>query len=443
MRAVLAVSLSLCILAAAAPTEGQSASSPPSPQVTFTRDVAPILQQNCQVCHRPDTFAPMSLMTYEQVRPWARAVKAQVMARTMPPWFIERHVGIQDYIGNRALTDEQIATIARWVDEGAVQGDLADLPLPRTFPARDQWNFGEYGAPDLVLSMPEDYIMPGSGSDHWPIIRLDPKLTEDRYIAAIQMMATKGYRSLHHAQSALLPPTTEGTLVSHEAGEFLNEYAIGKGADVFGANAARLMKAGSQVSVELHLHPAYGGEETPVNVALGIKFHPKGYKPKHDAVSKKVPYGAIDIRPGEPNGRVDGYLHLPAPTRLLSWQPHMHNRGKAACIVAILPSSTGVSSRAETLSCAGFNSNWHLNYVYTDESAPLLPAGTVLQTIQWYDNSAANKNNTDPDAQLTHGQRTIDEMGGAWISYYHMSEEEYKQELAARGARNVHTSADQ
>ena len=449
MRFIHSISLTLAMSSYAVAAAGQS---PPPREVTFAKDVAPILQNHCQVCHRPNTFAPMSLLTYEEARPWARSIKAKVAAREMPPWFIDKTLGIQEYRNDVSLSDAEIETIVKWVDSGAPQGNVADMPPPSRFPDERQWQFGQYGEPDLVVSLPKDYVMPGSGPDHWPSILIDPKLTEDRYIAGIQVIPTKGYQSIHHIRTMLIPPLRPGeseteSQQGEEAGIFLNEYAVGKGADLFSDSSARLLKAGTKFNVTLHLHPNYSdqsGKATPVNVALGLKFHPKGYKPQHIALTDKVPYGAIDIRPGDPNARVDGYYRLLEPTRLLSWQPHMHNRGKYACILALIPpvddktdGITGLRSQRHelrTLSCARFSFNWHLNYVYMDDSAPLLPAGTILQTIQWHDNSAANKNNTDPDAMVTRGDRTIDEMAGAWISFHHMSEEEFKKEVDERKA---------
>ena len=140
----------------------------------------------------------------------------------------------------------------------------------------------------------------------------------------------------------------------------------------------------------------------------------------------------VDLRPHTDNIRSDGYLTLKKAARLLSFQPHMHNRGKAECLEAIYP-----TGRVETLSCAKFRFNWHLNYVYSDDAAPLLPAGTVLHSIMWHDNTAANPFNPDPDAQITYGQRTIDEMASAWISWYYMSDEDFKKETEARRARRT------
>jgi hypothetical protein len=448
MRFILTSSLVLVALTATVPAAAQS---PASNEVTFTKHIAPILQKNCQVCHRPDTFAPMSLLTYEEARPWARSIKAKVVAREMPPFYIDRNVGIQKFSNDVSLTDAEIESISKWVDAGAPKGSDADMPPPRVFADERQWQFGKYGEPDLVVSFSQDYMMPTTGPDHWPSIVIDPKLTDDRYIAGVQIIPTKGYRLIHHIRSSLVPPSTASDSSEGEGGEvmgrFLNEYAIGKGADLFPEGSGRLIKAGTKISVGLHLHPNYGEvseDVTPVNIALGLKFHPKGYKPKHIVISDSGKYPGIDIKPNDPNARVDGYFFLRKPTRLLSWQPHMHNRGKASCILAIIPAPEGIGGDGltsaqpgfETLNCAKFTFNWHLNYVYADDAAPLLPAGTMLHTIQWFDNSAANKTNTDPTAQVTRGNRTIDEMSGGWLSFYEMSEEAYKEELAQRGAQS-------
>lgn len=432
--------LALIMVTTSLEAAAQSRTSPdPVPTVTFTKDIAPILQNRCQVCHRPNTFAPMPLVTYEHVRPWARAIRAQVLGRHMPPWFIEKDLGVQHFKDDRSLTDKEIGTILAWVDGGAVMGAPSDMPPPRTFPDDAQWQFGE---PDLVVRLPQDYVVPAVGSDRFPSVLVDPKLTEDRYIAAVQIIASKGYRAVHHIRTALVPPNNEpipGTqadrpLGVEQMGAFLNEYALGKGADVFPDGSGRLIKAGTKINVAFHVHPL--GEETQVNIALGLKLHPKGYKPKRPVISMIVDNFDFDIRPNDPNARVDAYSLLTKPTRLLSWQPHMHNRGKAACIEAIVPLPNG-NSRIQPINCARFTSNWHMNYVYDDDAAPLLPTGTVLHLINWYDNTSANKNNPDPDAQLTFGQRTIDEMSGTWLSLYEMTEAEFSEEVAAREAQKT------
>jgi hypothetical protein len=404
-------------------------------QVTFTKDVAPIFQERCQICHRAGTFAPMSLVTYEQARPWARSIKQKVLAREMPPWFIDKNIGVQHFSNDASLSDEEIATIVKWVDGGALEGKPSDLPPPRQFPDGQAWQIGK---PDLIVTLPKDVVVKAKGPDWWPDILVDPGLTEDRYIQAVQIIPAKGHAVIHHIRTSIVEPDAgtrhSGQLdgnVALEVGEqgvFLNEYAVGKGGDMFPDGSGRLIKAGTKINFQFHLHSS--GVETPANVALGLKLYPKGYVPNHAITSLTVGVNEIDLRPHETNVRSDGYMPLIKPARLLSFQPHMHNRGKAECLEAIYP-----SGKTEMLSCARFLFNWHLNYVYADDAAPLLPAGTILHSIMWHDNSAENKFNPDPDAQITWGERTIDEMGSAWLSYYYMSDDDFKQEVAARKAK--------
>ena len=437
MRFIVPMSLGVVIMVATVPMKaGQSVTG--QTQVTFTTDIAPILQKNCQVCHRPRSIAPMSLLTYEDARPWARSMKQKVVLREMPPWFIDKTVGIQHFSNDRSLTEDEIATIVKWVDAGAPQGNPADMPPPREFPDAETWQIGK---PDLIVTLPKDIIVAAKAPDQWPDILVDPGLTEDRYIQGVQIIPAKGYPVIHHIRTSIVEPTdanrssgrlddTDGSLEVGEQGVFLNEYAIGKQGDVFPEGSGRLIKAGTKINFQLHLHAI--GKDTPTNVALGLKFYPMGYVPQHVISSTTVSAPQVDIRPHTDNIRSDGYLTLKKAARLLSFQPHMHNRGKAECLEAIYP-----TGRVETLSCAKFRFNWHLNYVYSDDAAPLLPAGTVLHSIMWHDNTAANPFNPDPDAQITYGQRTIDEMGSAWLSWYYMSDEDFKRETEARRAHRT------
>lgn len=437
MRFVLPVSLALVVTCATAPMKaGQSATG--QAQITFTKDVAPILQNNCQVCHRPGSIAPMSLLTYEDARPWARSIKQKVAVREMPPWFIDKNVGVQHFSNDRSLTDDEIATIVTWVDAGAPQGNPADMPPPRHFADAETWQIGQ---PDLIVTLPKDILVPAKAPDQWPDVLVDAGLTEDRYIQGVQIIPAKGFPVIHHIRTSIVEPTdanrssgrldgTDGSLAVGEQGVFLNEYAIGKQGDVFPEGSGRLIKVGTKINFQLHLHSS--GKDTPTNVSLGLKFYPIGYVPQHVISSTTVSAPQVDIRPRTDNIRSDGYLMLKKAARLLSFQPHMHNRGKAECLEAIYP-----TGRVETLSCAKFRFNWHVNYVYSDDAAPLLPAGTVLHSIMWHDNTAANPFNPDPDAQITYGQRTIDEMASAWISWYYMSDEDFQKETEARRARRT------
>ena len=151
--------------------------------VTFTRDVAPILQRSCQTCHHPGSIAPMSLLTYEEVRPWARAMKLRVSNREMPPWFVDRTIGVRNFKDDPSLSDAEIATIVKWVDGGAPRGNPADMPPPRQFPDESKrWHIGK---PDLVVTMPYDHVIPPDGADWWGYYMADLPLDQDRYILAV------------------------------------------------------------------------------------------------------------------------------------------------------------------------------------------------------------------------------------------------------------------
>ena len=245
---------------------GTACAQEPAAQVTFTKDVAPILQQRCQTCHRPDTFAPMSLLTYEEARPWAKSIKQKVVAREMPPWYIDKNVGVHNFKNDVSLTDREIATLVKWADSGAPKGNPADMPPPRKFEDNDTWHMGQ---PDLIVQLPKDILVPAAGADRWIDILADAGLTEDRYIKGIEIRTMKGFRSVHHVTTSMKHPDDpdDGDNVQ---GTFLNEYALGKNADVFPEGAGRLIKAGTKINFNLHLHST--GQETMANVALGLSL---------------------------------------------------------------------------------------------------------------------------------------------------------------------------
>jgi hypothetical protein len=423
-------------IASASAVVGQSPSNAAAQaQVTFTKQVAPILQARCQTCHHSGTFAPMSLVTYEETRPYAKAIKAKVAAREMPPWFIDKNVGVQNFSNDVSLTDAEIATITKWVDGGAPQGNPADMPPARHFDDSESWLIGQ---PDVIVTLPKDFIVSANAPDQWPDILVDPHLSDDRYIKGVQIIPLKGFPVIHHIRTSVVQPAdatlhsgkldaTDGTLQVGEQGVLLNEYAVGKKGDIFPDGSGRLISAGTKINFQMHLHAV--GQETPINVALGLKFYPKGYTPQHVISATTVSAPEVDIRPNTDNIRSDGYLVLKQAARLLSFQPHMHDRGKRECLEAIYR-----HVKVQTLSCVRFRFNFHVNYIYKDEAAPLLPAGTVLHSIMWHDNTINNRFNPDPDAQITYGGRTVDEMASAWISWYYMSDQDFKKETEARKA---------
>ncbi|HEV8315957.1 MAG TPA: hypothetical protein VGQ10_01020 [Vicinamibacterales bacterium] len=398
-------------------------------QVTFTKDVAPILQRSCVTCHRTGELAPMPLTTYEEVRPWIRSIKTRVAAREMPPWHIDRNIGIQKFKDDPSLSDEEIATIVSWVDAGAPRGNPADMPPRRVFPDAMQWGIGK---PDLVVKYPA-YTVPAAGPDLFGNLYSNFGITESRYIKAVQTKpATRAARRVvHHALSHAVDDAVDDT-AALETSQFLVEYAAGKNGEIYPENSGVLLEAGKKAMVSYHLHSI--GEETKAEIELGLVFHPKGYVPKHVRQSRQLarPFVDLDI-PGGAVSRVDGYAFLQKPAVITAFQPHMHSRGKRQCLELIYP-TRGQSAYSEVISCANFNYNWHLVYNYADDVAPLAPAGTVLHTITWFDNSSANRFNPDPRNWVGDGQRTIDEMGFAWIGWYDLTNEEYKELLNARKA---------
>ncbi|SVC49165.1 uncharacterized protein METZ01_LOCUS302019, partial [marine metagenome] len=199
----------------------------PGDQVTFTKHVAPILQRSCQVCHRPGSIAPMSLLTYEEARPWARAIKEHVVNRIMPPWYIDKRIGIQGFKADKSLSGEEIATIVRWVDNGAPRGNLADMPPPREFQNMDQWHIGE---PDWIVEIPEPFVVKAEAADWWGNLESDSGLTEDRWVKAVETKpSAEGFPVVHHAVTGIVNDETDaGSFL----GSFLNEYALGKNGDI-------------------------------------------------------------------------------------------------------------------------------------------------------------------------------------------------------------------
>ena len=415
--------------------------------VTFTKDVLPILQRSCQGCHRPGAIAPMSLVTYEDVRPWARSIKRNVETREMPPWYVDRRIGIQDFKDDPSLTDDEIATIAAWVEHGSPRGNPADAPPPVEFPSPHEWGIGE---PDLIVSMPEPYILPAEGPDVFPNIYADPGLTTDRYIKAVEVKPDANSLEVVHHVVTTMTEFDEDLA----KGNFLNEYAVGKNGDIFDDNTGRLMQAGTQIRFGMHLHPY--GEEVPVMVHVGLKLHPEGFVPKYQLVSQHM--GDDDdllIPAGEKGVRTDGYTMLTRPAVVTAFQPHLHTRGQAQCIEAIIPQTDAEGNvllqapgtspaplmRQMTLNCVPqWRFNWHLVYNYSEEAAPVFPPGTVIHISTWHDNSDTLRVNPDPRNNVVYGQRTIDEMSFAWVSYYYIDDEEYKARVAAQNAR---TSNDQ
>ena len=407
-----------------------------NPEVTFAKDVAPIFQAKCEACHRPESMAPMSLVTYRDSRPWARAIKDRVVKREMPPWHIDRTVGIQRFKNDRSLTDEQIDTIARWVDAGAPLGDPSDLPPPLEWPDHESWAIG---TPDWLIRTPE-HVMYADGPDWWPDYYVESGLTEDRYVKAIETKPSKnGRRVVHHASSfviqedddTVLSASGDPVVANPDRGARLGEFAPGKYGDIFPEDTGILIKAGATVRFNMHYFAI--GEEVLDSTTVGLVFYPKDVVPKYRVIDPNMGGGCcrdLDI-PANSVTRHDHYFPIRKPVKIISYQPHMHMRGKAQTLEAIYPDGT-----TEILSSVDrFDFNWHVAYVYADDVTPLLPTGTMLHHIGIHDNTAANRNNPDPTQWVGYGARSIDDMFQVHLNLVYLEQEDYERQVAERRAQ--------
>ena len=399
--------------------------------VTFAKDIAPIFQEKCQECHRAGSMAPMSLVTYEETRPWAKSIRQRVISRQMPPWHIDKTVGVQHFKNDMSLTDEQIGAIVRWVDSGAPLGNAKDMPPAKQWGAENEWKAAkDLGPPDLVIKS-DPYTMAAHHQDVWWRPSTDIPLTEPRWVRAVEMRpgTLAGRRITHHAVAYLAQNDPDSILPGSDADvrgrAMLMEWAVGKGYDLYRPDTGKLILPGAQISWDVHIHAV--GEAIRDHVELGIWLYPKGQEPKHrtyltafQAVQGRNRTRNVDI---PPNSIVESqnFTVLPKAAQLENFQPHMHLRGKAMEVEAILPDGT-----TQVVSYVGkFNFNWMTNYIYADDAAPAFPKGTMIRVTAWYDNTTANPNNPDPDQWVGFGDRTVDEMGHAWMNVTYLTDEEY------------------
>lgn len=439
-----------CVIGRAAVTAiglvtGASLQAAAQTPVTFAKDIAPILQRSCQSCHHTNGPAPMSLVTYEEVRPWAKSIQRKTAQREMPPWFIDKTVGIQKFLDDPSLSDHELSKIAAWVERGAPQGNPADMPPPRRFASGNAWSIG---TPDLIVSSPVMTVK-AVGADVWGesgVVRTG--LTEDRYVQAIEVKEVKlhhpeRYRAsvVHHAAVTSGPPDTVTTVPGTGGlgnGRLRYTFELGQNATIYPESAGVLIEAGSAIYFSsTHLHST--GQEEAVRVDVGLKLHPKGYQPKYRQ-SGFVTMGQLndelDIPAGEDNVRFDSFYRMPRPGILTTFEPHMHMSGKRMCIEVFYP-----DGKREMLNCADYNHNWVKVYVYEPDVAPLLPAGTMVHLIGWYNNSSSNPRVSEPRNWKGWGNRTIDDMFINLTKVTWLTEEEYQQELAARKAKQTPIAA--
>jgi hypothetical protein len=429
--------------------------------VTFSKDVAPIFQAKCQGCHQPNSIAPMSLITYQESRPWARSIRERVSTRQMPPWHIDKSVGVQQFKNDMSLNDEQIDTIVRWVDGGAPQGDPKDLPPARPLTTDNQWQGVKdgFGEPDLTVKSPE-YTMPAVHQDTWWRPTSDIPLTEPRWVKMVEMRPTNmaGRKILHHSIAYLVlnnDPDAVNTGTATGPRNFagddlvnrrpqLMEWAIGKSYDLYRPDTGKLLLPGEKISWDEHVHAV--GEEITAGSEIAIWFYPKGQEPTHRSyligftgIKNREPNTAMLDIPPNSIAHTEGFTVLKENTLITNFQPHFHLRGKAMLVEAILP--TGGTQVISYVS--NFNFNWMTNYIYADDAAPAFPKGTVIHVTAFYDNTKNNKFNPDPDQWVGYGDRTVDEMAHAWMNVVYLSDAEYQTWVAEHKARTNSTQNQQ
>jgi hypothetical protein len=398
---------------------------------TFYKDVVPVLEKHCQECHRPGEIAPMSLLTYNDARPWAKAIKEAVLTHKMPPWFADPHVG--KFANDRSLTQAEIDTLVGWVDGGAKPGEPKDAPPPLSF--AEGWTIGK---PDMVLDTGVDFKVPAKGTIDYTYFVVPTGFTEDKWIKDIEVLPgnktvvhhivlyarPKGSRFVADAKPGVpFAPSNDGRGPQGERppqSDRASLYGINGGAyemvSVFvpGGVAyktlpgqARLIPASSDLIFQIHY--TANGKEGMDRSRVGITFA-KG-TPRERVVNAFIMNNSLRIPPGDGNHRVDGKVTLQQTVKLQTMFPHMHVRGKSFEYTATLPNGEA----KVLLDVPKYNFNWQLTYALDQ---PLtLPAGTVLQATAYYDNSPNNPYNPDPAKEVYWGDQTWEEMLAGFVDF--------------------------
>jgi mono/diheme cytochrome c family protein len=406
-------------------------------EVTFHKDITPILQRSCQSCHRPEGVAPMSLVSYDEVVPYAGLIEYRTHLRdragAMPPWYAEKDVGIQDYKQDPSLTDEELAKISSWARNGVPEGDAADAPAPLVFDDATRWTAGE---PDLIVRT-EDITVEGGAPDWWGDIPSIPTgLTEDRYVKSVEIRevndldmvaagGTVGGRNIvHHMIWSTQVFNEDGTAEGIQVPWPVHE--IARNPDIFDQDGGRLLRANSHVvSNSVHLHST--GIDTTGHLEIGFRFHPVGYEPKYRPVSIGLGNGVdISITGNQDNQQLHAYAVLDQPTKIVTFEPHLHAPGERMCLEAIW------GYTVETLSCVGYDHNWVRGYTFGEDSAPLLPEGTVLHITGYMNNTDTNSNVPDSRNWQGSGNRSVTNMFIDLGMRVGMTEDQFLEEMTNR-----------
>ncbi|MGC2528795.1 MAG: hypothetical protein WA639_13670 [Candidatus Acidiferrum sp.] len=403
-----------------APAANATAQTPAAGAPTFYRDVQPILQGRCQLCHRAEGIAPMRLETYEQTRPYAAAIAAAAKDRSMPPWFADPRIG--HFSNDPSLTTEQIAALAAWAAAGAPAGNPDDAPPPRHW--AESWSIPQ---PDLILKMPKAVPIPATGDVEYTYEIVPTEFKTDRWIRSVEILPLMR-ANVHHAVVYVRPPDskwmqhapigvpfTASTLTDPDDrrganwtdSDVLLVYAPGSSPDDWPETMAKFIPAGSYLVFQMHY--TTNGHAGDDRTSVGLIF--SKHTPAQRVLTLQLTNDHFVIPPGVPDYRVEADGTLPNDALLLSFFPHMHLRGKEFRY-NIIHKPTGPNERPdqeiEPLLDVHYHFHWQMSYRLAKPR--LLKAGTELQAVAWFDNSRDNPHNPDPDAAVRWGEQTYDEM---------------------------------
>jgi hypothetical protein len=412
---------------------------------TYSKDIAPLMQRSCQRCHNPNSVAPMSLLTYAQVRPFAKEIKRRTALKyapwsrgVMPPWFLETNIGIQHMQDDVSLSDDEIAMIAKWADNGAPQGNPADEPKPLTFADPTTWQLGK---PDLIVSTPTVFVAAVASDWGGSFGKTPIGVDEDRYAKSAEWQEQSSLKTagntiggrfvFHHATTGIAGPDEELDIEQGEssvgAGR-LPIHEVGRNGDVFPLDAGKLLPAGGFITWDsMHIHSAgTPGSERYARLDLGLRLHPLGYKPTREERAYTFGRTELQIDALTANQREDAYFVAPSAMKLTNFEPHLHTTGIRMCLQAVY------GRVVETLNCSGYDHNWVRNYQYTEGYEPLIPKGTILHAISWNDNTTKNGNVMDPRNTSTFGNSSVSNMFIMFNLAEFLSDEDYAKEVQKR-----------